>query len=76
MTHHILYDSTEICQTVSKLLNISPLEAREHLSLFAEMDPLIKNCLYYLSQIEDDDLKISAALGMEFLVKFKQPPFN
>lgn len=66
----------ELCQTMTKLLNISSLEVLEHLSLFLKIDPAIKNCLYYLAQIDDDELKTSAALGIEFLVKFKQQPFH
>jgi hypothetical protein len=76
MTHHINHDIAELCQTIAKIFNVSTLEVREHLSLFSKIDPLTRNCLYYLSQIKDDDLKISATLSMEFLVKFKQPPFN
>ncbi|NBV05821.1 MAG: hypothetical protein EBS06_01110 [Proteobacteria bacterium] len=69
-------DFTELCQTLSKIFNTTSLEIQEHLSLFIKIDPTIKNCLYYLSQIEEDDLKISAALSLEFLVKFKKSPFN
>ncbi len=76
MTNHTNQDLAELCQTISKILNISSLEVREHLSLFIKIHPSIRNCLYYLSQIEDDDLKTSAALGIEYMVKFKQSPFQ
>ena len=76
MTHHATRDSAEFYKALSKIFNISSLEVREHFSLFSKTDPLIKNCLYYLSQLEDDDLKISATLSMEFLVKFKESPFK
>lgn len=76
MLNHANPDTTELCQTIAKLLNITAAEARDNLSLFIKIDPLIRNCLYYLAQIEDDELKTSAALGIEFLVKFKQHPFH
>ncbi len=66
----------ELCQIFSKLLNVSDIEIQEHLSLFIKVDPTIKNCLYYLSKIEDDNLKNSAAIGMQYLVNFKQSPFH
>jgi hypothetical protein len=76
MTINTDQELAELCQTMSKLLNISSLEVREHLSLFIKIHPAIRNCLYYLSQIEDDDLKTSAALSLEFMLKFKQSPFH
>lgn len=76
MTNHSNSDVAELCQTLAKLLNVSSLEIREHLSLFIKIDPAIRNCLYYLAQIEDDELKTSAALSIEFLVNFKQHPFH
>ncbi len=69
-------DLAEICQIFSNLLKVSTLEIREHLSLFIKVDPTIKNCLYYLSKIEDDDLKNSATMGMQYLVNFKKSPFH
>jgi len=73
---HTTRDLAELSQSLSKIFKVSSLEIREHLSLFLKVDPAIKNCLYYLSQIEDDELKTSAALSLEFLVKFKHSPFN
>ncbi len=69
-------DLNELYQVMAKVLNITDIEVREHASLFIKIDPSIRNCLYYLSQIEDEDLKTTAALSIEFLVKFKQSPFH
>lgn len=75
MTHHDS-EMAELCQSLAKIFNISSLEVREHLSLFVKVDPTIKNCLYYLSQIDDEDVKTTAALSLEYLTKFKKSPFN
>ena len=56
--------------------NISVNEASQHSSLFTKIDPTIKNCLYYLAQISDEDIKTSAFLSLEFLIKYKQSPFE
>ncbi len=76
MTNYTTSDLAELSQALAKIFNVSSLEIREHLSLFIKIDPAIKNCLYYLSQIKDDNLKTSAALAIEYLVKFKQSPFS
>lgn len=76
MTNNFDFNDAEFSQTLAKIFNISPSEIKEHLTLFTKVDPMIRNCLYYLSQIEDDELKASATLSIEFLVKFKQSPFS
>ena len=66
----------ETCQIISKILNISIPEAQKYFFLFDKINPTVKNCLYYLSELEDQDLKISAAFSLEFLVNFKKSPFE
>ena len=66
----------ELCQIISKVFNVSELEAAQHYFLFEKMSPTIKNCLYYLSKIEDEDLQISASLSLEFLFNFRKSPFE
>lgn len=76
MSHHNndAAPSEELCITLSKILNIPEEKVRRYHFLFREIDPNIKNSLYYLSQIEDDDLKISASFCLEFLAKYKKYP--
>lgn len=66
--------SQELCQTLSKILNIPEEKVARYHFLFREIDSNIKNSLHYLSQIEDDDLKISASFCLEFLAKYKKYP--
>jgi hypothetical protein len=66
----------ELCQIISKVFNISELEAAQHYFLFEKISPTIKNCLYYLSKIEDEELQLSASLSLEFLVNFRKSPFE
>lgn len=76
MKHYTTHDVAELSQVISKIFNISQVEVHEHFPLFAKIDPVMKNCLYYLAQIEDDNLKTSTALSLEFITKFKQSPFH
>lgn len=62
----------DLCQILSKILQISEEEVRTNLHLFEKIDDNTRNCLYYLSEINDQNLKISAALSLEFLAKFKK----
>ena len=76
MKNYLEGSSAELCQVLAKIFRASPEEIEKHLHLFNKIDPLVMNSLYYLSKIEDDDTKISAALSLEFLVNFKKSPFD
>ena len=77
MTNHNLeLSSSELCKIIAKIFLISEKEIEKHIHLFNKSDPLIRNCLYYLSKIENDSDKITAALSLEFLVNFKKSPFE
>jgi hypothetical protein len=75
-THHTDYPplTEEFCQSLSRIFNISVEEVRKYSFLFNEVENNIKNCLYHLSQIEEEDIRISAAFCLEYLVKFKESP--
>ncbi len=62
----------EFCYTLAKIFNVPENEVKDNFYLFEKIDNNFRNCLYYLSQIEELDLKISASLSLEFLVKFKE----
>ena len=66
--------SQELCQTLSRILNIPEKKVERYHFLFNEIDQNFKNSLYYLSQIEEEDLKISASFCLEFLAKYKKHP--
>ena len=68
--------AAELRQTLSEIFNISSKKIDKNLDLFIKLDPTIRNCLYYLSQIKEDDLKISAALDLEFLATLKKSPLR
>jgi hypothetical protein len=76
MSHHNKdgAPSEELCQTLSKILNIPEEKVARYYFLFREIDSNIKNSLHYLSQIEEEDLKISASFCLEFLAKYKKYP--
>ncbi len=76
MSHHNndLTLSQELCQTISRILNIPEEKVERYHFLFNEINQNFKNSLYYLSQIEEEDLKISASFCLEFLAKYKKYP--
>lgn len=61
---------------ITQVFNISETEAEKHLDLFSNINPYIKNCLNCLSKIDSDNLRISAAFSLDYLVNFKESAFD
>ena len=68
--------SKETSQALSKLLNIPESEVTKNSHLFSRINPHVKNCLNYLSKIENDDVRISAAFSLDYLIHFKESAFD
>jgi hypothetical protein len=65
----------EITPILAKIFNLSEDEIVKHSHLFLRINPYVKNCLNYLSKIEDDNMRISAAYSLDYLLHFKESVF-
>ncbi len=68
--------SKETSQALAKLLNVPESEVVKNHHLFEKINPHIKNCLNYLSKIDNDDIRISAAYSLDYLIHFKESAFD
>ena len=71
-----IYFSKETSQILAKLLNVPESEIIKNYHLFSRINPYIKNCLNYLSKLETDDVRISAAYSLDYLIHFKESAFD
>ncbi len=70
------YISQNSCKALAKLLKIDEAQIKENKHLFYRIDPYTAQCFEYLSQISSDDLKISAALSLNYLINYKESAFD
>jgi len=68
--------SNEAVRIIAQVFNISETEAEKHRDLFSNINPYVKNCLNYLSKIDNDNIRISAAFSLDYLVTFKESAFE
>jgi hypothetical protein len=63
---------SEICEIMTNILNIPRQEVEKNIRLFKKTNHYILNCLYYLSQMESDQDKITAVHSLEFVYNFNK----
>lgn len=62
----------EICEVMTKILNISDQMIINNIDLFSNINPYILNCLYYLGKLQNDQDKITALYSLEFVFYCKK----
>ncbi len=68
--------SSEAVRIIAQVFNISESEAEKHRDLFSNINPYVRNCLNYLSKIDNDNIRISAAFSLDYLITFKESAFE
>lgn len=61
---------------LSKLFDVEISDIENNKQLFYKIDPYIAKCLEYLSEIEDENLKTSAVMSLNYLIKYKESIFD
>ena len=62
--------SEELVAAISKLLNIEEQKVLDNMELFSNINIYIKNIIYYLSQMKNEQMLIDASHAVEFLLNF------
>jgi hypothetical protein len=62
----------EICEVMTKILNVSDQIVINNIDLFNNINPYILNCLYYLGKLQNDQDKITALYSLEFVFYYKK----
>ncbi len=70
------YAPQEASRIISKIFNVDESEAQKHLQLFSNINPHIKNCLDRLAKIDSDNIRVSAAFSLEYLITYKESAFD
>lgn len=63
---------SELCEIITKILNISRREVIQNIDLFRKINYYTLNSLYYLSKFENDQDKITALYSLEFVYNFHE----
>lgn len=66
----------EIIEALSKIFKIDKEKLLSNTDLFSNMSPYIKNVMYYLAQMKDEQMLISASNSMEFVLNFNRSPIG
>jgi hypothetical protein len=72
--NHYLAKSTSVA--LSKIFNVEISEIENNKQLFYKIDPYIAKCVEYLSEIEDENLKTSAVMSLNYLIKYEESIFD
>lgn len=63
-------------KSLAKIFNISESEVRKNKHLFCNIEPYIAQSIEYLSEIDSDNLKLSAALSLNYLINYNESAFE
>lgn len=70
------YVSKKTIRSLAKILKIEESQVEKHKELFHRIDPYTAQSLEYLAEISSEDLKLSAALSLNYLVNYKESAFE
>ena len=60
----------ELIFSLAKIFNIEQQKILDNIGLFSNINPYVKNIIYYMAQIQNQQKLISASYAMEFLLNY------